>query len=731
MLQKLKSHKFYHHAFDLYHTFLWERRRSNLTKPFVVNFQANDICNSKCTMCFIWQKKKDVEITPEEFGKILSDPLFSEVRHIGITGGEPTLRKDLPELYEVACKTLPKLKGMSSITNAIQKKQVIDRLEKSAEVCHRLGKSFSFMVSLDGVGKVHDRVRGRTKNFESALEVIRHFQTTTEIPVSIGCTVTKDNVWHVDEMLEFLKENGIYGRFRVAEFIRRLYNDNAVEIIRNFTEEEAYHLALFFKKLELTYETNPTYQRTYRSIQHMLMGGQRLIGCPYQSEAISLDCRGNVAYCAPKSKNIGNSLEGSAETFYASNLEERERIQQEDCSECIHDYHSPASWKEQRKLAQGFFYKTVFSHKYATWAAKLLIPKVKNTTAYSGRRILITGWYGTETVGDKAILGGIVDAYKKQFPEVSLAVSSFYPFVTKHTLKELNIQADVVPVSSPAFLEECGKADEVVMGGGPLMGIGALSIPYLAFKAAKKNGKKTVVFGCGLGPLNEEKYIKTVRKILQLADEVKLRDKASVAWAQRLTQRNDIQQINDPAHGYVERIASRIHITKKKAYLACFLREWSVEYKGDLSGQAFINLKEFFEAKLSKQIKELCREKGLIPSFYSMHNFVVGGDDREFYRQFTKKYFQGEKYYIENRPATVEGNLRIMKESAYCLSMRFHSVVFAKAAGVDFFALDYTNGGKVYNFLKDNQLDHRMIRLHDFVKQTDFSLVKHFNLIEH
>ena len=47
-------------------------------------------------MCFIWKRKRDSELSPEEFGKILKDPLFARVHHIGVTGGEPTLRQDLP-----------------------------------------------------------------------------------------------------------------------------------------------------------------------------------------------------------------------------------------------------------------------------------------------------------------------------------------------------------------------------------------------------------------------------------------------------------------------------------------------------------------------------------------------------------------------------------------------------------------------------------------------------------
>lgn len=70
-------------------------------KPHVINLLANDICNSRCAMCLIWKQKRTQELTPVELEQILRDPLFSNVRFVGITGGEPTLRRDLPELFDV------------------------------------------------------------------------------------------------------------------------------------------------------------------------------------------------------------------------------------------------------------------------------------------------------------------------------------------------------------------------------------------------------------------------------------------------------------------------------------------------------------------------------------------------------------------------------------------------------------------------------------------------------
>src|SRR4051812_41896991 len=39
-------------------------------KPRVIQFPVNDICNSRCVMCNIWQRKRDKEITPDELRAI-------------------------------------------------------------------------------------------------------------------------------------------------------------------------------------------------------------------------------------------------------------------------------------------------------------------------------------------------------------------------------------------------------------------------------------------------------------------------------------------------------------------------------------------------------------------------------------------------------------------------------------------------------------------------------------
>src|SRR5688572_31049054 len=72
---------------------------SPVLRPKTLNVQAIDVCNSRCVMCNIWKDGVNETMSLDELRVYLKTPFFSEVTHVGITGGEPTLRKDLVELY--------------------------------------------------------------------------------------------------------------------------------------------------------------------------------------------------------------------------------------------------------------------------------------------------------------------------------------------------------------------------------------------------------------------------------------------------------------------------------------------------------------------------------------------------------------------------------------------------------------------------------------------------------
>jgi polysaccharide pyruvyl transferase WcaK-like protein len=337
--------------------------------------------------------------------------------------------------------------------------------------------------------------------------------------------------------------------------------------------------------------------------------------------------------------------------------------------------------------------------------------------------VLITGWYGTETVGDRAILGQIITEQRKKDKDVCIRITSAYPFVTERTLYELGESAEIIPLFDKAALFAATQADEVIMGGGPLMEMEWLSVPLWLFSFAKQSGRKTVVHGCGIGPIKTDRGKKTIAEILSLADGISVRDSASAEIARQLTGRDNIAISGDPAVKYIQKKFGNMKRTGTNGVLACFLREITDEYFVGTQ-EEYLEYRTGFETALAGNIKNLCRERNLRPYFYAMHNFVVGGDDRDFaYRFVDEQCFENGSYDIYNKLTSIEVIVDAMISADLCLCMRFHSTVFADTLGVPYITIDYTNGGKVKGFLGDIKKSERLVII-DEIKKDSGALVR-------
>jgi MoaA/NifB/PqqE/SkfB family radical SAM enzyme/polysaccharide pyruvyl transferase WcaK-like protein len=699
--------------------------------PEGINMNANDICNSKCVMCNIWKQKKDYEFSPEELEKALKNPLFRKVKFVGLTGGEPTMREDLIGLYEACINALPSLTNLSIITNGIKEKMALAKIIEIDALCKERGIKFTTMVSLDGVGAIHDINRGRDGNFETSTWLIEQLKAKG-IPVSFGCTVTKHNVWHIQELEKWAEVNNVPGRFRVAEFIKRLYitkTSNAEEI-RNFNEEETYFLQNFFHKYATNYNLPEAIRRNYKSIFNVLSGKKRSMACPHHDRAVQMDSRGVLHYCAPQSESIGSAIKHSALALWKSNLKERRRIIANECDSCIHDYIASITVKEFLTNLNYLFWAR-FWERYEWHQLKivLLSPIVLLGYGFSSLRsigkktVMITGWYGTETTGDKAILAGILMDYKSKYKNVEFIIASMFPFVTEKTLKELDIKAKIVDTKSASFVKGIIACDEVAFGGGPLMDLEALALSYYAFKLVNLKGGKSTIFGCGLGPLLQDRYIQLVTKLVNMSKKVYVRDSKSVVWVKQHTKKgNTVKNIGDPAGHYIKFLASKENtLIEKKNQISCFLRKWTPEYAGNQSKKEYEQTKTAFEFGIAQVIKKHCNiHKNAEVVLYPMHTFHLGGDDREFNRYFVNTYLSDLKDRMRVFPynSTVDVVIEGMRSSQLNICMRFHSVLIAEELHTNFIAIDYTNGGKIKALLTDKGKLDRLLSINQIMEES-------------
>jgi MoaA/NifB/PqqE/SkfB family radical SAM enzyme len=135
-----------------------------LALPMNLTISVSYRCNSRCKTCNVWQRPND-DLTLEEYEKTFAS-LGRDAYWFTFSGGEPTLRKDLPEMVEAAYRHCRP--GIINIpTNGIQDKIIPERIEQVLQAAPT--SEVIVNLSLDGVGANHDIVRGVKGNFERAM----------------------------------------------------------------------------------------------------------------------------------------------------------------------------------------------------------------------------------------------------------------------------------------------------------------------------------------------------------------------------------------------------------------------------------------------------------------------------------------------------------------------------------------------------------------------------------
>ncbi|MGB9498263.1 MAG: 12,18-didecarboxysiroheme deacetylase [Dissulfuribacterales bacterium] len=172
----------------------------SIDKNPVVVWNITRQCNLKCIHCYAQAKAtlQENEMSTDE-GKIVIDDLADMgVPVLLFSGGEPLMRKDLPELAEYAVK-----KGMRAVisTNGTLITREIARTLKN------IGLSY-VGISLDGMKATNDRFRGVDGAFDAALEGIQNCQEAG-IKVGLRFTINKFNVNDIPALFDLLEEHEI------------------------------------------------------------------------------------------------------------------------------------------------------------------------------------------------------------------------------------------------------------------------------------------------------------------------------------------------------------------------------------------------------------------------------------------------------------------------------------------------------------------------------------------
>lgn len=168
-------------------------------KPVVV-WNITRRCNLRCMHCYAHARagEQENELSTAEGKALIDDLAQMGVPVLLFSGGEPIMRKDLPELAEYAAA-----KGMRAVisTNGT----LIDR--ETARVLKNIGLSY-VGISLDGNRQVNDRFRGVEGAFDKAIEGIENCKAAG-IKVGLRFTINRFNADEIPGLFDLLEQSDI------------------------------------------------------------------------------------------------------------------------------------------------------------------------------------------------------------------------------------------------------------------------------------------------------------------------------------------------------------------------------------------------------------------------------------------------------------------------------------------------------------------------------------------
>lgn len=344
--------------------------------PKVLQLPLTYRCNSRCVMCNIWHMNHENEATVEEFRRFMQDDIFKKVESVGINGGEPSLLSNLHEYANEILK-LPSLKSLNVISNGFNTRLLLENLEKIYASCKARGIHFHVSISLDGVGEVHNMVRGRLNVFEKVISTIDEIvvnQLKYCDSYDVACTIVKQNVFYLMELDTYTKRKNYNIRYRLGIENKRIESDklrDQYSVIYSSLKQSAKEF-FYCKMID---EKDLVNKFRYYAIFAWLDARipTRMLGCAWKDEGITLDSRGELYYCAVASKSIGSLRKESGEKVFFDNIniEYRKNIIKNSCDNCIHDYSGRLEFKNVWKFLN-YMFKEAFAMKFYQIKARFL-----------------------------------------------------------------------------------------------------------------------------------------------------------------------------------------------------------------------------------------------------------------------------------------------------------------------------------------------------------------------
>jgi MoaA/NifB/PqqE/SkfB family radical SAM enzyme len=152
-------------------------------------------CNSKCQMCYIWKNPTDQK---EEVSLETLSKLPGGFDNLNVSGGEPTLRRDLGELVELL---YPKARILEISSNGLHPEKLVPIIKKYPKIKVRF--------SLEGDAALSNAIRGEKDGYATKMAGMRALQEAGGEDLGFAFVIQDENVDHLVSVYEMARSMGV------------------------------------------------------------------------------------------------------------------------------------------------------------------------------------------------------------------------------------------------------------------------------------------------------------------------------------------------------------------------------------------------------------------------------------------------------------------------------------------------------------------------------------------
>jgi Fe-coproporphyrin III synthase len=260
-------------------------------------------CNSKCQMCYIWKNPTDQK---EEVSLETLSKLPGGFDNLNVSGGEPTLRRDLPELVELL---YPKARILEISSNGLHPEKLVPIIRKYPKIKVRF--------SVEGDELTSNTIRGEKDGYKTKMAGMRALQEAGGEDLGFAFVIQDENVDQLVKVYEMARAMGVELSTSTLHNAWQFYkNDNYF-----YNRKEVARKVEGLITSQLASGKPKNWFRAYLNLGliEKILGHKRLIRCTAGTDFAFIDPWSDVWTCNVRSDLLmGNLARQSWEEIKAS-----------------------------------------------------------------------------------------------------------------------------------------------------------------------------------------------------------------------------------------------------------------------------------------------------------------------------------------------------------------------------------------------------------------------------